>query len=154
MTRAQSSYSNMKASEMKKLKGQKFALLARVGHQKKKASVLHEEATFYSTIVTELLASSGEALEFLVSNPDLTIPHNKLRVAQFGSRRLRLIKRLLSYWPPDTESQQRLWSLLTSAGLGMDLVRTSEGSVTLSMDRILNNVARTIEATKELSQSH
>jgi hypothetical protein len=59
------SSSDSLTSQLAEQKRARFALLAKVGHLKKGASQLHEEADFYSTIVTELLALSTEQLQLL-----------------------------------------------------------------------------------------
>lgn len=134
---------------MKKLVRDKFALLARVGVRKREASAFQDEAEFYCGIVTGLLAASAEQLLLLQMVADETnVPRLKGAVADITSRQHRLIKQLLDFWPRNTESQTRTLNLLGCAGLVKMTERTDDGSVSLSTDQILKNVARAIAATK------
>jgi hypothetical protein len=134
-------------SAMVKQKREKFALLARVGHQKREVCRLHEEADFYSSIVTELLALSTESLTLLVAEEEKH-PELKLPILTLVSRQTNLLKRLLNYWPRDSQSQERVCALLESDGLETMTDVSDEGYVSPSMDLILRNVARAIEVTK------
>lgn len=128
----------------------KFALLAKVGHNKRKASAYQDEAEFYFTTATESLAILGELLDFLQS---LEKKDSRLApfVAKHTSKQHHLIRTLLSYWPKNSDSQERLLTLLDSDGLVTMLDTTPDGYSTLSTDLILENVARCIAATSEES---
>lgn len=151
MTERQESFSNMKTSKTKQLVKAKFALLARVGHLKRKASQSHEQANFYSSIVTELLAVSGEESSLPRQAEDS--PETLLKRAELKSRRLHLIQQLLDFSPRSLESQETHWKLLTSAGLEKEIVVTRDGFLTLSSGLILDNVELLIAATKAQSRS-
>lgn len=153
MTYAQRSSSTTETSPMKKLKREKFALLARVGHHKRNLSALQDEANFYSTIVTALLADYEVALRSLEAE-DLSALDRKQIVMELTSRRLHLTRQLLNFSPPSSESLDRIWNLLNSDGLATSLVTTPEGWLSLSSDLILGSVERAIEVTKQLNQKH
>lgn len=138
-------------SQRDALKRDKFALLAKVGHRKKEASAYQDEAEFYCGIATELLALSVDLVEFL-QRAEKRAPAVTPLSADATSRLHRSIKRLLRSWPPRSDSQERLLSLLKSDGLATMIATTEEGYVTLSSDQIVGNVARIIAATKELNQ--
>lgn len=140
---------NMTVSERKKLVRDKFALLAKVGRQKKRASQFGDEAEFWATNVTELLAVLADALEHLEG----LAPLDDLRTAQLRSEHIRLARRLLGFWPPNSESQNRVLNLLDCDGLAKVTELTREGFVILSSDLILENVERIIEATRAEDQS-
>lgn len=125
----------------------KFALLARVGHNKRKASAYQDEAEFYFTAATESLAILGELLDFL-QKAEQKDPRLAPFVAKHTSRQHHLIKSLLRYWPKNSDSQERLLTLLDSDGLAATLDTTADGYSFLSTDLILENVARCIAATK------
>lgn len=138
---------------MKKLKRDKFALLAKVGHRKREVSLLQDEADFYcgSAIgLHALLADQQQLLEMLAEATGN--PHLKGRVADFISRHNQLIRPLLNFWPSGSESQQRLLSLLGSDGLAKVMESTREGYVSLSTTQVLRNVELAIEATKDSSR--
>lgn len=141
------SSSNTPPSEKEKLKRDKFALLAKVGVQKRRASRFLAETDFYSGTATELLALSGDLLEVLQSLEEAH-PEIKPDLTDLTSQYHRLIKRLLGFWGPDIESQERFSKLLDSDGLAKVLADTPDGYVSLSTDRILRNVERAIEVTK------
>lgn len=127
-----------------------FAQLARVGHNKRKALAYQEEAEFYFTIATEALAGFEVLLECLKKVEQME-PSLTPFVAKHTSKQHQLIKSLLNFWPKNTDSQERVLSLLDSDGLAATLEFTPEGFASLSMDRILENVERCIEATKQES---
>lgn len=137
------------ASEMVKLRRDKFALLAKVGQRKREASQFQDEAEYYFGIVTALLAVSGEAMaELRLTNP----PENgNEKVADLSSRHIQLTRQLLSYWPKNLESQERVLRLLNSDGLAMTTTTTDDGYVIPSSDLILESVARAIAATSKES---
>lgn len=137
-----------------KLRRDKFALLARVGHQKRKASAYLEETEFYYGIVTELLALSGDLLD-LLGVIEKHAPAVTPLLAVLTSRQHHLARLLLDYWPQNSESQSRILDLLDADGLANLLETTEDGYLTLSSDQILANVERIIAPTnKESSQSH
>lgn len=145
------SSSSMLISELAEQKRARFALLARVGRQKREASQLQDEATFYSTIVTELLAVSGELLA-LVESQEATMKREELlAVVDLASRQRRSTRRLLSFWPQNSESQQRFSEMLDSAGVAMVTDTSQEGYVSPSMDQMLKNAERAIVAMKRES---
>ena len=131
-----------------KLVRDKYALLARVGQRKREASAFQDEAVFYFTIVTELLALSAGLLEGL-QEAEETNAQVKSRLLEHTSHYHRLIRSLLSFWPKNSESQVRILSLLDCDGLEKALACTPDGYVSLSTDQILENVARAIEVIKE-----
>ena len=133
--------------ERKRLVRDKFALLAKVGVRKREALASQEEAEFYSTIVTELLALSGDLLEFL-QRAEQKAPSLRGYVAENTSRYHDLIQRLLSYYPQSLASRERALNLLDSDGLERVLATTPDGYVSLSSDLILENVERAIEAIR------
>ena len=136
-------------SQLGEQKRARFALLAKVGHQKKEVSQLHEEADFYSTIATELLALSTEQLHLLEKMELLLNKEAQVSLVEISSRHTKLTKRLLSFWPRSTASQSRIFEVLDSVGVAMATDTSEEGYVSPSMDQILNNVARAIEVTKK-----
>lgn len=137
-------------SEMAKLRRDKFALLARVGQRKREASQFREEAEFYCGNVTELLALLAEAMQLLreMSPPE----EGNAKVADLTSKHIQLVGQLLSFWPSNLESQNRVLSLLDSPGLGMVTGLTKDGFVIPSSALILESVARAIAVTKEENQ--
>lgn len=140
--------SNSPSSEIKRLRSRLFALLARVGHQKRKALAYQEEAEHYYSIATEALAGLAELLEFMEilgeSNPRV-----KELLSDHVSRQHQLVREMLGFWPRNTDSQERALSLLDSDGLVNLLEDTGEGYWSLSSDQILRNVERSIEASME-----
>jgi hypothetical protein len=137
----------MAISEMEKQKRARFALLARVGHQKREVCQLHEEADFYSSIATELLALSTELLTSLEAVEE-EHPLVKSDLVIQVSRHTSLLKRFLSYWPQNITSEQRYLELLDSDGVAISTDVSDDVYVSPSMDRMLRNVARAIEVTK------
>lgn len=137
----------MNTSEKERLLRDKFALLARVGHNKRKASAYQDEAEYYFTIATEALAVLGELLGYLQKAEKLE-PSLAPFVARHTSKQHHLVKSLLTFWPQNTDSQERVLSLLDSDGLAEMLESTPEGYVYLSTDLILENVARCIDASR------
>lgn len=135
-------------SEMTKHKRARFALLARVGRQKKEVSQLREETEFYFGIATDLLALSTELVEFL-QRAEATAPGLKAYNAVSTSRLHHSIKRLLRSYPSDSDLQKKWLSTLTSDGLATMVGVTADGYLSLSSTQVVNNVARVIEATKE-----
>lgn len=135
-------------SEMEKQKRARFVLLAKVGHLKREASQLHEEADFYSTIATELLALSMEQLTLLESLEEKH-PEIKAELVNLTSKHTHFVRQLLDFWPQNTVSRSRFYALLDSAGVEMATDVSPEGYVSPSMDLILKNVVRAIEATKK-----
>jgi hypothetical protein len=133
--------------ERKRLVRDKFALLAMVGRRKREALASQEEAEFYYSIVTELLALSGDVLEFL-QRAETKAPSLKGYVAENTSRYHDLIQRLLQFWPTSSASKERALNLLDSDGLERVLASTPDGYVSLSTDLILANVERAIEAIR------
>jgi hypothetical protein len=140
----------MAISEMEKQKRARFALLARVGHQKKEVCQLHEEADFYSSIVTELLALSTELLTSLEAVEDQH-PALKFDLVTQVSKHTSLLKHLLSFWPQNITSEQRFLELLDSDGVVMATDISDDVYVSPSMDRMVKNVERAIEVTKQAS---
>lgn len=132
--------------ERDKLKRDKFALLAMVGHRKREASRYQEEAEFWSGCVIETLAVLRDAMDKL--RKEHPTEEGDKEMIKLMSRHSRLIRQLTSYFPPDTTSQLRLSALLESVGLERVTASTEEGYVFLSSDLILENVERIIEATK------
>jgi hypothetical protein len=124
----------------------KFALLAKVGVQKRRASRFQDETEFYYTTATELLAISGDLLD-LLQRLEPEHPELKGLLSDHTSRYHRSIRRLLGFWGKDIESQERSLKLLDSDGLARVLADTPDGYVSLSSDLILRNVERAIEAT-------
>lgn len=138
---------------MAKVVRDKFALLAKVGRQKREASQLRDEVTFYSSSVTELAAVSVEQLAVLQDLADrVDSPQLKAAVADITSRHLIWMRKLLKHWPKDLECQQKLLGLLESGGPQRLMASTPEGYATLSTGLILSNVERIIEATRERRQ--
>ena len=140
----------MAISEMEKQKRARFALLARVGHQKREVSQLHEEADFYSSIATGLLALSTELLTSLEA-VEAEHPALKLDLVTQVAKHTSLLKRLLSYWPQNITSEQRFLELLDSDGVAISTDTLDDVYVSPSMDRMVRNVARAIEVTKMAS---
>ena len=149
MTAETASRSTSDTSPMARLKRDKFALLAKVGHLGREVSALHDEADHYSSIVTELLAASLELLAWVEEeeiqrnqpDPSLVIPVSRITNS---------IQRLLNFWPKNTTSQDRVLEMLESDGVEMGTTTSEEGYVYLSSDLILRNVERAIGATKAL----
>lgn len=146
------SSSNSPDSEKTRLVRDKFALLARVGRLKRAALTLHEEADFYSTSATDLAAQLADVLEFLQIMEEHAPKHLTPFVAESTSRFHNSIRQLLRFSPPSSESTERYWKVLGSAGLEKVLATTPDGYVSLSTDLILKNVERSIAATKESNQ--
>lgn len=147
---ASKSTSTSATSRMEKLSRDKYVLLAKVGHRKREALAYQEAEEFYSSIVTELLALSVAQTELLQDIADRAdSPSLRRAVAADTSRLHRLTKRLLSFWPKNSDSQKRVSDLLESAGVAKLLTDTEDGYVTLSTGQILANVARAIGLTKE-----
>lgn len=137
-------------SAMEKVVRAKFALLAKVGRQKREASLLRDEVTFYSSSVTALAAVSVEQLGVLQDLADrVDSPQLKAAVADITSRHLIWMRKLLKHWPNDSECQQKLSELLESDGPQRLMASTPEGYATLSTGLILGNVERIIVATRE-----
>lgn len=150
MTTATVSSSTTDTSQMAKLKRDKFALLAKVGHLGREVSALHEEADHYSSIATVLLAASMELLTLLEEQEVMEESPNE-RLVTPVSRIMNSIQKLLHFWPKGSMSQDRVYSMLDSDGLGMATVSSEDGFVYPSMDLILRNVERSIEASKARS---
>lgn len=128
----------------------KFVLLAKVGRQKREASQLHDEVTFYSSSVTELAAVSVDQLGVLQDLADrVDSPQLKAAVAEITSRHLIWMRKLLKHWPKNSECQQKLLALLESDGPQQLMAFTPDGYATLSTGLILGNVERIIVATRE-----
>ena len=137
---------NIQDSPMRKLVSQKFALLAKVGAAKRKASGFQAEAEFYCTSVTEALAVLEDALIFMNDVAE-AVPKLRPLVNDYESRQRSLIRGMLNYWPKDTESQLRLSTLLESDGVASHLDTTPEGYISLSCDQILKSLGQIIEAS-------
>lgn len=139
----------MDISEKSKLKRDKFVLLAKVGHAKRKASQYQDEAVFYFGIATELLAITTELAAIATGKQVKLDTKERLRRSELTSRFHRLTKQLLNYWPPSLESQEMYLDWLNSDGAGTLLATTGDGFVSLSSDLILKNVESIFAATKE-----
>lgn len=147
MTTATASSSTTDPSPMARLKRDKFALLARVGHLGREVSALHAEADLYCSTATELLAASLELLMQLEAvEAQEGAPRKELVIPV--SRVTNSIRRLLNFWPKNTMSQDRVLEMLDSDGVEMGTVVSDDGYVYLSSDLILSNAARAIGATK------
>lgn len=131
-------------SQTKKLVSQKFALLARVGVEKRKALGFQEEAEFYFTTAIEALVILEDVLVFL-NRAAVRAPSLQPLVNEYESRQRDLIRQLLNYWPKDTESQSRLLNLLDSDGVASHLGYTPEGFVSLSSDQIIESLEQILE---------
>ena len=142
---------NTQTSKTKRRDPGYFALLARVGHQKRAASALQDEANFYSSTATELHALLRDAFS-LLEQVDGLPPETRKKTIELTSKWYRLVGQQLAFWPSNSESQDRALKLLTSDGLVKEIVLTPDGLLSLSSDRILRNVESAIEVTKELSQ--
>lgn len=151
MTQGTALKQNTATYPTEKLRRDKFALLAKVGHLKRVASRSAEETEFYYTTATEALALLAEALRQLASIEREAGSRNP-GLVDITSRHHHLIRRLSSYWPQNSESQQRILNLLESDGLATVMGVTSDGYASLSSDLILENVARAIEVMKERNQ--
>lgn len=131
----------------------KFALLAMVGRRKREALAYHEAEEFYSTIVSEQHANLAALLSSL--RPLAERSPALAELLSFHTSRLHhSTKKLLSYWPKNTASQETLWNLLASEELSQTLATTPDGYVSLSTDQILDNVVLAIGATQEELQRH
>lgn len=141
------------AQQKERLIREKFALLAKVGQRKREALAYQEAEEFYFTTATEALALSGELLVVLHEAVGEWSPEWQALVADQTSRYHLLLRNLLSFWPKNSDSQDRLLNLLNSDGLERFLETTPEGYISLSSDQIIENVERIIEATRaELEQ--
>lgn len=127
-----------------------YALLAKVGHQKRKALAYRDERDFYYGIVTELLVPLGEAVEFLQQS-EKKVPTLRPLVSSVTSQQHHSVRRLLNFWPQGTESRQKILDLLDADGLATVLGTTADGYLSLSSDLILENVERIIDPTKKES---
>jgi len=136
-----------------KLVRDKFALLAMVGHRKRKALAYREAEEFYSTIVSEQHATLVELLVVLKSLAEVVPALNEV-VTKHTSVLHRLTRMMLNFWPKNLDSQATLLSLLGSKELRPLLAYTPDGYVSLSTDLILDNVERAIGATAEQPPSH
>ena len=134
-------------SEKAKLPPAYYAQIAKVGHLKRKASTYLEETDFYSGIATELLALLAEAVELLQVEAEKQGSLKK-SVSNITSRQHHLVWKLLGFWPNDTESQERISTLLDSPGLEKVLGSTPDGYTCLSSDLTLENVERIFAATR------
>jgi len=141
------SNSTTEQSEMEKHKSARYALLAMVGRRKKEVLALQEEADHWSLCATEALVDSLAVLTALEKLEDRH-PEVKALVAEYTSRHTKLLKQCLNYYPQTSESQSRISDLLDSDGLATALDATTDGYVSLSMDRMLRNVERVIALTK------
>ena len=148
MTRNTQSKSNTATSQKESRGPGYFALLAKAGHNKRKLLALHEEAEFYSTIATELLAHLVARRDVLLQE-EAKSGHPIPELIEVTSLLTQQLKRTLSFWPNDTESQSRILALLESSGLETLMIGTGDGFVTPSSDLILGNVVRIIAHTKE-----
>lgn len=138
-------------SRREKLPPAYYALLAKVGVRKREASAYRDEAEHYCGIVTELLALSTELVVFLQAT-EKRAPGLKPLTADSTFRLHRSIKQLLNFWPQNSDSQERLLTLLDSDGLATMTGSTADGYVSLSSDQVVGNVERIIAVTKELSR--
>ena len=150
-TLSTTSLENTTPSGTTKLVSEKFALLARVGHQKKKLSASLEETTYYSGIVSELHALVADMLAAIQDLPEKTFPLEK--ELEFKLRQKNLVKNLLYTFPEDSEFRTLRSRLLTSAGLESAVTLTSDGWLTPSTALTLDLVALSLGATKEERQS-
>lgn len=137
-------------SEMEKHKRARFALLAKVGQRKREASAYRDEAEFYCGSVTELAALSAELVE-LLQRLEKRAPGLSPFTVEYTSRLHHSIRRLLRFWPQNSDSQERLANLLNSDGLETMLGVTAEGFLSLSSTQVVENVERVIALTKERS---
>lgn len=140
---------NTADSQTEKLVSQKFALLAKVGHQKKKLSESLGEAILYSGIVSELLA---ELKELTQEQEDRT-PLQKQASLERALRLRNLTRELFENWPKDSELSSLRYNLLTSAGLENEVTLSEDGCVSLSSTRGIELLGMSIGATKEESLS-
>ena len=136
-------------SQKKRLIREKFALLAKVGHAKRKASAYQEAEEFYSSIATEALAVSTELLLYLQEYTGQGSPEFDRFVASYTSRQHNLVRSITSFWPKNSDSQERALAMLDSDGLLPMIEHSDEGYVSLSMDQILSNVELAIAASTE-----
>lgn len=141
------SNSTTEGSAREKLPPVYFARLAQVGQLKRKVSTYREETEFYSGIATELLVVLAEAAELLQEEAEKQEALKK-SVSNITSRHHHLVWRLLGFWPNDTESQERISTLLDSRGLEKVLGSTPDGYTCLSSDLTLENVERIFAATR------
>ena len=142
------SNSSMMISQMESQKRARFALLAKVGIQKRALSRSRAEADFYCSLVTELLAVSGAQYKLLERLEEKGVKQLSPSLFILGLKLNRSMQQLLSYWPEDTESQARLSQLLDSAGVAMLSETTPDGWPSPSQALILKNVERAIEVSR------
>lgn len=138
-------------SERDKQKAARFALLARVGRQKREASLLHDEAETYCSSVIELVALSTALLRQLEAAEE-TDKSLSRSVVTLSSRHSQLIRHLLNSLPLAMISRERVLRMLNSAGLATATDITEEGYVSPSSDQILRNVVRAIGITKTTAE--
>lgn len=142
-----SSPSTTDTSEMAVHKRARFALLARVGRQKKEASMLLEALDNSFTNVTELVALSQAQLRWAEEAEQYLPRELKDSLITLSSAQTQLIRQILYSLPGDTTCRELSLKMLNSDGLGTSLDVTEEGYVSPSGDQILRNVARALEAT-------
>lgn len=147
MTQLTPSCSTTEAFLTARLKRDKFALLAKVGHAKRAHSVLQAETELYCTTATELLAISMELLALLESEEESKGEMNLNAVIPV-SRLYRCVQKISNFCVTDTASEQRMLRLLESDGAVMAMDTCNEGYASPSMDLMLKNVARAIVASK------
>lgn len=134
-----------------KLVSQKFALLAKVGHQKRKHSELLGETEFYSGIVSELLVLVEDMLSVMEAMPDETM--NRSAELSFRLVRKKLVNKLLTFYPKDLDLLNLRWDLLTSDGLE-NVLMFSQGEWPIqSPAQTLDLVGLSLGATREECQS-
>ena len=117
----------------------------------KLVSAYQESETVFAGIATDLLALSVELVTFL-QHMEVRAPAVKPVTLRATSRVHRSLRQLLNFWPQRTDSQERLLTLLASAGLERMVDITPSGLPSLSTDQILSNVARAIEVSKARNQ--
>lgn len=152
MTTSSTTYSgSTRDSATMKLVSAKFALLAKVGHQKRKLSQSLAETSYYSGIVSELLALVKELSVPLESTLP---PDEQLRLRLKSRSQLsNLAKDFIRTYPKDSDLQAIRCSLLDSGGREIGVIITDDGYYSLSSDLILDTVGLSLGATMEELQS-
>ena len=106
-TTSSMSNSRMEHYPKEKLYREKFALLARVGVNKRKASAYQEAEEFYCSLAIEQAAELKELLD-LVRTLSKEKPELLPVVGEFMSRQQALVRKLFRFWPKNTDSQSRV----------------------------------------------
>lgn len=140
-------HSTTDTSEMEVHKRARFALLARVGRQKREVSTLLAALDSSYSNVTELVALSVAQLQWAEEAEQHLPQEMKDQLVTLSSAQTQLIRQILYSLPDATICRELCLKMLNSDGLAMAMDVTPEGYVSPSGDQILRNVARALGPT-------